>query len=166
MRRMTTMLLAGALVAAPLAGSAVAEEARRPIAESAPAKSQPGAMDMMRSDDIIGSDVFDKDKQELGSVKELLIGKDGKVKAAVISLGGVFGVGDRKVQVPWDQLQLQPKPDDPKEMMVTASRETLQNAPQFEEPGFTARMKDALSPGSDADSRAAGADPRAGMAAE
>lgn len=172
-KKTVTTLVAAALLAAPLAGAALADDSMKdaksqPAAEHgaksqpAAAKGQPAAQGasmagLMPSDDIIGSEVYDKQGQELGSVRNLLIDDDGRVKAAVISLGGVFGLGDRRVQVPWNALELKPKPDDRDELMVTASRETLQNAPQYDE-SRTAAAARSMNGGRDAD------DPRAASA--
>jgi sporulation protein YlmC with PRC-barrel domain len=152
MRRTTTVLLAAALAAAPFAGTASADDPARQPAE------QHSQFDMsaMPSDEIIGSEVFDNQGKELGNVNKLLIGQDGKVHSAVISLGGILGLGDRKVKVPWTSLQVKQKPDDPDDLIVTASRDTLQNAPQFEgDMGTTARPGSATQP--EEDPRAAGA---------
>ncbi|HEY8515461.1 MAG TPA: PRC-barrel domain-containing protein [Candidatus Binatia bacterium] len=171
MRRTTTVLLAAAALAvAPLAGSAAADDqgakssgaqmeqgTMRSGSAASGSGSVAGAAATIPSDEIIGSDVLDSQGQELGSVRKLLIDKDGKIDSAVISLGGVFGMGSRQVKVPWSSLQMKPKADDPDEMVVTASRDTLQNAPQFEEnKGMARSVLDAINPNADDDQ-----DPRA-----
>ncbi|MEW6268829.1 MAG: PRC-barrel domain-containing protein [Thermodesulfobacteriota bacterium] len=160
MRRSTTVLLAAVLAAAPLAGSAAAEEQGAQRSSGQPAQEtgeksgtmqQPAsATGAIPSDDIIGSDVLDSQGQELGSVRKLMIDRDGKVESAIISLGGVFGMGARQVKVPWSSLQMKPKPGDPDEMALMASRDTLQNAPQFEEDrGMARSVLDAVNPRAD-----------------
>jgi sporulation protein YlmC with PRC-barrel domain len=101
---------------------------------------------LMASDDIIGSKVRDTNGEDLGSIDDLLVRQDGKIEAAVIQLGGVLGIGGRQVKVPWDSLKLQRQTGDPDDYFVTASRQTLQGAPAFDEDrGVTA------SRGADAD---------------
>jgi sporulation protein YlmC with PRC-barrel domain len=43
-----------------------------------------------RASKMIGSDVYDIQNQNIGSVKDLIIDKDGRVAAAVVAVGGGF----------------------------------------------------------------------------
>ncbi|MGH7047215.1 MAG: PRC-barrel domain-containing protein [Stellaceae bacterium] len=43
-----------------------------------------------RASKMIGSDVYDTQNQNIGSVKDLIIDKDGRVAAAVVAVGGGF----------------------------------------------------------------------------
>ena len=57
--------------------------------------------------DIIGTSVEGPDGKSLGKVDALLIDpKDGKISHAVVSLGGVLGVGAEKVVVPYSALKM------------------------------------------------------------
>ena len=156
-RNRVTTFLTVALLSAPLAGAALADDqGMKGKAAQQPANAQGASQaGFMPSDEIVGSEVFDKQGQELGNVRNLLIDKDGRVKAAVISLGGIFGVGDRLVQVPWNQIEVKPKPDDLDDFMVTATRDTLQNAPQYDENRTAAAGADRDPGMADADDRAA-----------
>jgi sporulation protein YlmC with PRC-barrel domain len=137
--RKTITLAAALLIAAPLAGSARAEGsapghapeggARSDAAgkHSAPVAQMPAGT--IEADSIIGSKVRDAKGDDLGSVDELLLDPaDGKVRGAVLSLGGVFGVGARKVEVPWSSLQLTRDGDD---FAVVATRDALEKAPAY-----------------------------------
>lgn len=133
MRRTTIALMAAALMAAPFAGIASADDyGTKGKSATHP---QAAAGDLLRSDNLVGSEVRDASGEELGSVDSLMIAPSGKVESAILSLGGVFGLGDRKVKVPWDSLQVKRQAGDPNEIMVTASRQSLENAPAYEEPG-------------------------------
>ncbi|HEY3910657.1 MAG TPA: PRC-barrel domain-containing protein [Stellaceae bacterium] len=46
--------------------------------------------DQFRASKMIGSDVYDVQNQNIGSVKDLIIDRDGRVAAAVVSVGGGF----------------------------------------------------------------------------
>jgi sporulation protein YlmC with PRC-barrel domain len=58
---------------------------------------------MARSSKIVGSSVYNDQDEKVGSVDDLLIGKDGKINA-VLSVGGFLGMGTKYVEVPYSQL--------------------------------------------------------------
>jgi hypothetical protein len=58
---------------------------------------------MARSSKIVGSSVYNDQDQKVGSVDDLLIGKDGQINA-VLSVGGFLGMGTKYVEVPYSQL--------------------------------------------------------------
>jgi sporulation protein YlmC with PRC-barrel domain len=58
------------------------------------------------ADDIIGTKIRNAQDENIGSVSDLVIDNDGRVKAVVISVGGFLGIGDKHVAVPWSQLQV------------------------------------------------------------
>lgn len=59
------------------------------------------------ADDVIGASVRNAQNETIGSVSDLVIDREGKVKAAVLSVGGFLGIGDKHVAVPWTDVQLQ-----------------------------------------------------------
>ncbi|MDB5976433.1 MAG: photosystem reaction center protein, partial [Nevskia sp.] len=62
----------------------------------------------------------------------VLAGRDGRPRAAVIDFGGFLGVGNRKVAVDWQTLQIQPANAD-KPVILSLSREQINAAPEFKE---------------------------------
>jgi sporulation protein YlmC with PRC-barrel domain len=63
---------------------------------------------MWRSSAINGANVYNTRGQQLGTVDNLLIDSSGKVGAAVVSVGGFAGVGNKLVKVPFTQLNFVP----------------------------------------------------------
>ena len=55
---------------------------------------------------LIGKDVYGANGKEIGEINNLLIGPDGRVHAAIVEFGGFLGIGEHKVAVPWDQLNV------------------------------------------------------------
>ena len=55
---------------------------------------------------MIGKDVYGANGNKVGEVNNLLVGADGRVHAAVVEFGGFLGIGENKVAVPWDQLNV------------------------------------------------------------
>ncbi len=59
-----------------------------------------------RASKMIGSDVYDVQNQNIGSVKDLIIDRDGRVAAAVVSVGGGFlDSGGKNVAVPLSDIK-------------------------------------------------------------
>ena len=86
-----------------------------------------------RGSKLIGAIVYGPDNASIGSVNDVLIGNDGKVRAVVIGVGGFLGVGEKNVAVPLDSLNITRKPDSSAidKISVTYTKDELKNAPQF-----------------------------------
>ena len=62
---------------------------------------------LMGADTLLGNDVYNKDGEDLGDIKEFMIDMaTGKVAYAVLSFGGLLGMGDKLFAVPWTALAL------------------------------------------------------------
>ncbi len=62
---------------------------------------------LMGADTLLGNDVCNKDGEDLGDIKEFMIDMaTGKVAYAVLSFGGLLGMGDKLFAVPWAALTL------------------------------------------------------------
>jgi sporulation protein YlmC with PRC-barrel domain len=62
---------------------------------------------------LLGHAVVDAKGNELGRVIDLLVDGQGRVRAAVIDIGGFMGVGSRKVAVAWAALRFASGKDGP-----------------------------------------------------
>jgi sporulation protein YlmC with PRC-barrel domain len=56
-----------------------------------------------RASKIIGSAVYNSHNEKVGSIDDLLIGKDSRM-SAVLSVGGFLGMGTKYVEVPYTDL--------------------------------------------------------------
>lgn len=61
------------------------------------------------AEEIMDTEVFDAEGEEIGSVENLLINKKGRVVAVVAQVGGLWDIGDIHVAVPWDEVQMEDK---------------------------------------------------------
>jgi len=85
---------------------------------------------LMGADTLIGEDVSNAQDENLGDIKEIMIDmRTGQVAYAVLSFGGVFGIGDKLFAVPWQSLQLDTAN---KRFLLDVSKEHLKNAPGFD----------------------------------
>ena len=53
--------------------------------------------------------VYDRGDNKIGTVDDVLISKDGNVKALIIGVGGFLGVGQKDVSVPFQKVELTKK---------------------------------------------------------
>ena len=57
---------------------------------------------LMGANTLLGNDVYNKDGQDLGDIKEFMIDMaSGKIAYAVLSFGGLLGMGEKLFAVPW-----------------------------------------------------------------
>lgn len=57
--------------------------------------------------------------------------KDGKVSHAIVGVGGVAGVGERHVVVPWSRVKVRHEGNDRKDGFAVIEHATLDNAPRY-----------------------------------
>lgn len=63
--------------------------------------------ELMGASSLIGNDVYNHHEEDLGDIKEIMLDMEsGKIAYAVLSYGGLLGVGEKLFAVPWDALTL------------------------------------------------------------
>lgn len=81
----------------------------------------------IRSSRVTGTAVYGPDKQKIGTVEDLVIGKrDGQVRYAILGVGGFLGMGEDHHTLPWNQLDFD---TDLGGYLVTVTKDQLMNAP-------------------------------------
>ena len=84
---------------------------------------------LMGANTLLGNDVYNTDAEDLGDIKEIMIDMaSGKVAYAVLSFGGVMGLGEKLFAVPWDALKLDTRH---KRFTLHAAKQSLKDAPGF-----------------------------------
>jgi len=63
-----------------------------------------------RASKVVGLNVYNEKNENVGSINDLLMEKNGSIKAAVISVGGFLGMGARLVAVPFDKIKFSAEP--------------------------------------------------------
>lgn len=85
---------------------------------------------LMGANTLLGNDVYNKDGEDLGDIKEIMIDMaSGKVAYAVLSFGGLLGMGDKLFAVPWSALTLDTVN---KRFVLDVEKDKLENAPGFD----------------------------------
>lgn len=85
---------------------------------------------LMGADTLIGNDVYNSQEEDLGDIKEIMLDvASGEVAYAVLSFGGIFGLGEKLFAVPWKALKLD---TENKRFILNVDKERLENAPGFD----------------------------------
>ncbi len=85
---------------------------------------------LMGADTLMGEDVYNRQEEDLGDIKEIMLDvQSGQVAYAVLSFGGILGMGDKLFAVPWQALQLDTVN---KRFILDVSKDRLENAPGFD----------------------------------
>jgi sporulation protein YlmC with PRC-barrel domain len=93
--------------------------------------------EMISSEKVDGTVVYNRDGERLGTIHHFMVGKrDGRVRHAVLSFGGLFGMGERYHPLPWDVLTYDTEKGG---YVVDLDKDRLEGAPSYErdkEPAF------------------------------
>ena len=88
--------------------------------------------DLIASDKVEGTAVFDSNGEKLGTTRKVMIGKrDGQVRYVVMGSGGMFGFGEDNVPLPWDALDYDTDLDGYKLKDVSKDRFEKDKAPSY-----------------------------------
>jgi sporulation protein YlmC with PRC-barrel domain len=79
---------------------------------------------------LAGDSVYNEAGQDLGKIDQIMVDiPSGRIAYAVLSFGGILGIGSKLFAVPWSALVLD---EDEKHFVLSADITTLQNAPGFD----------------------------------
>jgi sporulation protein YlmC with PRC-barrel domain len=65
------------------------------------------ATGLVRAPKLVGVSVYDDQNKSVGKVDDLLLDRDGSVKAVVIGIGGFLGIGQKQVALPYSAIRWQ-----------------------------------------------------------
>jgi sporulation protein YlmC with PRC-barrel domain len=92
----------------------------------------------VRARSVIGLTVQDARGREIGTVDDLLVGRDGKVSHALIAVGPLANLTGRKIVVPWSELRIASVEEHVRKApahrrdVATIDERVLEAAPRFE----------------------------------
>jgi sporulation protein YlmC with PRC-barrel domain len=96
-----------------------------------PSEAQKEVTEINRASNIIGMKVVNKQNEDIGRIKDLVVDfESGKIAYAVLSVGATLGVGGKLVAIPAESLAPQPGA---KALLLDASKDRLAQAPGFDE---------------------------------
>jgi len=133
--KLSTSVAVGALMLVALPALAQTPTNPSPLAVGAATAAQPqwysARGNEMRASKLIGTMVKNDANESIGSINEIVLGKDGKVAAVVIGVGGFLGMGEREVAVNFDSLRIAQDADSRTVVSLDATKDSLKAAPEW-----------------------------------
>jgi sporulation protein YlmC with PRC-barrel domain len=85
--------------------------------------------DVISSDKVEGTAVYNPGGEKLGSIDDLMIDKiSGQVRYGVLEFGGFLGIGNDRYPIPWTMLKYSP---DMGGYVVPLDKDKLERAPKY-----------------------------------
>ena len=74
--------------------------------------------------------VYDTRESKIGDVNDILLDKNGKIEAVIVGVGGLLGIGEKNVAIPFSSLKVAEK-NGSRYLVVETTKEALQAAPGY-----------------------------------
>jgi sporulation protein YlmC with PRC-barrel domain len=83
------------------------------------------------------STVYSADNKDIGKVNDVLLGKDGKISAVVLDVGGFLGMGAKPVAIAFDSLELMTDQNSNLYVHTKFTKAQLEQAPTYDKDAYT-----------------------------
>jgi hypothetical protein len=80
---------------------------------------------------ILGREVRSEANENMGRIVDVIVDRNGQVRAAIIDFGGFLGVGSRKIAVAWNALRFPPDAKNVERIGLELTRDQVQGAPEY-----------------------------------
>ncbi|MQV46567.1 PRC-barrel domain-containing protein [Sinorhizobium medicae] len=85
--------------------------------------------DLIASDKVVGTTVYDMNGENVGSIERIILEKrGGRVAYAVMSFGGILGIGHEHYPLPWEMLDYDTSLG---RFQVNITKEQVEGAPRY-----------------------------------
>lgn len=88
----------------------------------------------VRASKVVGSSVYNASNEKVGTVDDIVLGRDNKASMAILSVGGFLGMGKHYVAVPYTDLKLgdtKHASGHNKVVLPTATKDALKGMPGY-----------------------------------
>ena len=82
---------------------------------------------------VLGRDVRGPAEEDMGRIVDVIVDRQGMVRAAVIDFGGFLGVGSRKIVVDWNALHFGRVANKGDSVTLELTKEQVMAAPEYKE---------------------------------
>lgn len=113
------------LLAALISTTALAQGAPQSVTERRTEVMQTGSG--FRASKLAGTSVYNRDKDKIGTIDDLIVSPTDHTAFAILSVGGFLGMGKHYVAVPFGDLQITAK----QVTMPEATKSSLEALPEF-----------------------------------
>lgn len=127
-QRPISLFVAGLVVA-----SATMSVTTNAIAQGAPQSVTERRVDVVqtgqgfRASKLAGATVYNRDKERIGTIDDLILSPADRNAFAILSVGGFLGMGKHYVAVPFSSLQI----SDKQVLMPDATKQSIEALPEF-----------------------------------
>lgn len=84
----------------------------------------------LSSGTLTGTSAVNRQNEKIGKIEELMLDlNSGQVAYAVLSFGGIFGIGDKLFAIPWEMIEVDTTNH---QVVIDISKDKLKNAPGFD----------------------------------
>ena len=112
------------------------EPTKEPAKEATKEAAPPPSVTVIGARDahgILGRDVRGSANEDMGRIVDVIVDRDGKVRAAVIDFGGFLGVGSRKIVVDWNALRFAGVSSKSDSISLDLNKQQVSAAPEYKE---------------------------------
>jgi sporulation protein YlmC with PRC-barrel domain len=106
-----------------------AQQAANPMTHDSTPKVEGPAATPAEVERLIGTDAVAADGRKVGKIENLLVTPEGRVDYVVLEWGGVLGLGERQVAVPWKDVALNA---DGSQAIIDMSKDQLEQAQRYD----------------------------------
>ncbi len=85
----------------------------------------------IRVTEMNGATVYDKENQNLGDVKDIILDKDGRVAAVILNVGATLGMGGKYVAVPMNDIKVTTENNKPR-FTVNMTKDELKSGQAYD----------------------------------
>jgi sporulation protein YlmC with PRC-barrel domain len=90
-----------------------------------------------RASKFIGMSIVNENNEKLGKVDDVILEKDGRVSFVILAHGGLLGIGDKLVPIPWNMVaSAMGMAKDRDHIVLNLTKEQLEKAPNFDSRNF------------------------------
>jgi len=133
---LTLVLLGGNAYAANMAPMTVYEQQATDIQASTFIGMRIYATETELTNDMTVSADANKDWDDIGEVNDVILSRDGAVKAVVLGVGGFLGIGEKDVAIPMESVKFIKDGDNADDyfLVVNSNKQMLTDAPAYRAP--------------------------------
>lgn len=90
----------------------------------------PGAISLTKLQGLLGRELRTRD-EDPGRIIDILCDGEGRVRAAVVELGGFLGIGTRRIAVDWSTLRFDSADPKQSRLILEIARDQLRSVPEY-----------------------------------
>jgi PRC-barrel domain len=113
--------------------SGALQEDSVPGANGTPREPTVTVLDHQEVQGILGREVRSGADEKMGRIVDVIVDRNGQVRAAIIDFGGFLGVGSRKIAVAWNALRFLSDAKNVERIGLELTRDQVQGAPEYKE---------------------------------